>query len=76
MKLWLIYRTDDIDYDEYDSAVVMAETEEQARNLFPQDFDSKVNLKNVVVECIGKSDKKTEKKYSSLGIICSSFNAG
>ena len=76
MKLWLIYRTDDIDYDEYDSAVVIAETEEEARNLFPQDPYNKVDLKNVVAISIGKPDRKTEKKYAAKGIVCSSFNAG
>jgi len=76
MKLWLIYRTDDVEYDEYDSAVVIAETEEQARSLFPQSEYSKVDLKNVVAISIGKPDRKTEKKYAVEGIVCSSFNAG
>jgi len=35
MKLWLISRNGVIDYDEYDSAVVVAATEEQARNTHP-----------------------------------------
>ena len=35
MKLWLIARTDTIGYDDYDSAVVAAETEEAARVTHP-----------------------------------------
>lgn len=35
MKLYYIERLDRADYDEYDSAVVAAESEEQARTILP-----------------------------------------
>ena len=34
-KLWLVSRTDSIGYDEYGSAVVAADTEEEARTIHP-----------------------------------------
>ncbi len=34
MKLWLVSRTDPIGYDEYDSMVVAAETEEEAQGVY------------------------------------------
>jgi len=36
MKLWKIARTDRASYDEYDSAVVAAETEDAARGTHPR----------------------------------------
>ena len=41
MKLWLISQSINNDYDTYDSAVVAAETEEQARVTYPGDRDYK-----------------------------------
>lgn len=35
MKLWLISQSVNLGYDTYDSAVVAAETEEDARNTYP-----------------------------------------
>ena len=35
LKLWLISQTENVGYDIYDSAVVVAETAEQARNIHP-----------------------------------------
>jgi hypothetical protein len=37
-KLWLVKRTDRIWYDEYDSCVVAADTEEEARYTLPQSY--------------------------------------
>ena len=34
-KLWLVSRTDVVGYDEYDSVVVAADTEEEARAIHP-----------------------------------------
>lgn len=39
MKLWLISQDSNYDYDTYDSAVVAAETEEEARKTLPWDHD-------------------------------------
>lgn len=40
MKLWLISQSENNGWDTYDSAVVAAETEEEARNLYPDNWDS------------------------------------
>ena len=37
MKLWLISQSENNGYDTYDSAVVAAETEEEARVMYPGD---------------------------------------
>lgn len=40
MKLWLISQRDNNGYDTYDSAVVAAETEEEARCIHPDNWGS------------------------------------
>lgn len=40
MKLWLISQYENNNYDTYDSAVVAAETEEEARNIYPDNWDN------------------------------------
>jgi hypothetical protein len=40
MKLWLISQNVNNNWDTYDSAVVAAETEEDARNTYPDNWDS------------------------------------
>ena len=40
MKLWLISQNVNQNYDTYDSAVVAAETEEEARGIYPDNWDS------------------------------------
>jgi hypothetical protein len=44
MKLWLISQDENDDYDTYDSAVVAAETESEARSIHPG--DNQLSLKN------------------------------
>lgn len=39
MKLWLISQSENNGYDTYDSAVVAAETEEEARHTYPDNWD-------------------------------------
>ncbi len=83
MNLYKISQDVNDNYDTYDSAVVVAETEDKARKIHPseyeQQWDGTTNLysswtaiENVQVEYIG---------IAALGlqpgtIICSSFNAG
>ena len=38
MKLWLISQNENNNYDTYDSAVVAAETEEEARHTYPDNW--------------------------------------
>jgi hypothetical protein len=79
MKLWIISQTVNRGYDTYDSAVVAAETEEEARNIIPGS-DSWEDARRyggwaskpseVDVEYLGVTDRDIS------GIILSSFNAG
>jgi len=39
MKIWLVSRTDKVDYDEYDSCVVAAETRGEAMMIHPRSQD-------------------------------------
>lgn len=84
MNLYKLYRIDSIGYDEYDSCVVVAETEEAARHIHPsqyaekewwlgdravRDYWSKPN--ELVCELIG-----TTETLVAGTIVCASFNAG
>lgn len=83
MNLYLLSQTKVRGYDTFDSAVVAAESEEQAREIHPKgemwspytwdgwDTYSWPNPKDVVVEFIG-----TAKEGTPVGVICRSFNAG
>ncbi len=66
MKLWLIKRTDDVDYDQYDSGVYAADSESRARDIchFARPDHS-------TIQCIGEADPLIEE-----GWIVLSFNAG
>jgi len=81
MKLWLISQNVNTSYDTYDSAVVAAETEEEAKTMHPQhlfkqyscnqgwDNDTWCNIKHVKVEYLGETDKQK-------GVIIASYHAG
>jgi hypothetical protein len=79
MNLYLIYQTENVDYDIYDSAVVAAECGLQAQATHPsgfdgcfQDHDSNwCHAADVKVTLLGKAKAGTK-----AGVICSSFNAG
>jgi len=79
MKLWIISQTVNRGYDTYDSAVVAAETEEEARNILPygdnwndsRRFGHWANEPSeVTVEYLGVTDRDIS------GVVLSSFNAG
>lgn len=86
MNLYLISQTVNDDYDTYDSAVVAAESEDEARKMHPGqsqgDFyeswwtrDTEYGswasrLEDVKVELIGVSHENVSR------VICASFNAG
>jgi len=81
MKLWKLSRKGPTNYGEYDSAVVAAETEEEARMVHPSPFkkdwdgivtmyDSWVAPQKVIVEYLGETSRDIS------GVIVSSFNAG
>jgi hypothetical protein len=80
MKLYLISQDQNNDYDTYDSAVVCAKSEEEARNIHPNVFSddpwedsgawcSSPDLVTVIE--IGVANPS-----QAPGIVCSSFNAG
>ena len=83
MKIYKIYQTVNGDYDTYDSAVVCAENEEEAKKIHPSPyrkeevgiettaFDGWCSLKDVKVEEIGDANDDMKK-----GVIVASFNAG
>jgi hypothetical protein len=80
MNLYLISQDVNDDYDTYDSAVVCADTGDEARMIHPgggddwdgedEKYSSWCTAKNVLVEEIGIAHFGNCK-----GIICASFNA-
>ena len=64
MNIYKVYRTDPIGWDEYDSAVVVAENEQQARDLCPFEASDTDIVKAEIVD-----DK-------IAGVVVSSFHAG
>lgn len=89
MNLYLVRRTDDIVYDEYDSFVCAAESEEQARSMLPFGEElvrgePKENIRSLTIwEWTNDLNKikveyigKADEKYTKLTVILASFNAG
>ena len=84
MKIYLLTQNENTGYDTYDSCVVAAENEDEARKIHPHmntDYSAwRVGYwlriwcsdpKYVKVEYIGEADKSVKK-----GVILASFNAG
>jgi len=75
MKLWVISQKVNNDYDTYDSAVVAAETMEDARRIHPFGEHGRLETwatpESVSVEYLGEAKDGTAKS-----VICASFNAG
>lgn len=81
MNLYLIERDDNASYDEYISAIVCADSEEEAVKIHPGgDFfdtgwewndDWVKNPSHVECQKIGVADESVEK-----GVVLASFNAG
>lgn len=70
-KLWLVERTDDVGYDEYDSVIVAAPDVETARSLEPAETKGMFQgwSEELNITCIGSTDLPNQ-------IIHKSFNAG
>ena len=79
----------DTSYDEYDSAVVLARNEEEARRIHPQGWDNPpdhfrdtwVPPEQVEVTLVGRKNRGykpavDEPGYYHSRIVCASFNAG
>lgn len=77
MNLYRISQSDNSDYDTYDSAVVAAPSEEEARKIHPSGYNPwsmgswTESPEKVSVELIG-----TAVEGIAQGVICASFNAG
>jgi hypothetical protein len=72
MKLWLISQDVRDDYDSFDSAVVVASTEEEARRIQPSQYGHGwVEPEHVDVKFLGEAANTL-----SPGVVCASFNAG
>lgn len=79
MKLYRIWQTVNNDYDTYDSAIVCAENEEEARNTLPSPYGDwggsmpewADSPKQVKVKEIGIANSDQKK-----GVVLASFNAG
>jgi len=81
MKIYKIEQNVDNGYDTYDSAIVCAESEEEAKKIHPSGdgetqakatkYDCWCGLKDVNVEYLGEAKEELKK-----GVIVASFNAG
>ena len=76
MKLWLIHQAVNSNWDTYDSAVVVAKTEDEARHTHPSGEEHSslrtwCEPKDVVVEYLGTTSRKFPNK-----VVCASFNGG
>lgn len=89
MKIFMLERTDDIGYDEYDSVIVVAEDEQQARETHPRfgnEWDSEDecwtngtsgwtwDISSLEIEFLGSYLGQVGAERP--GVIMSSFNAG
>jgi len=81
MKLFLISQDEDCGYDTYDSAVVAAETPEEASKMHPSGDNKRFGKtwsawcnkpESVTVEYLGEADISIKEPT----VICASFNAG
>tara|TARA_R110000824_G_scaffold153443_2_gene325095 strand:+ start:171 stop:422 length:252 start_codon:yes stop_codon:yes gene_type:complete len=83
MKIYKIERRDDVGYDEFDSMIVAADSEDDAKSIHPygdasfpcwnNDYGSWVRKEEIdtllKIWCIGETELKK-------GVILASFNAG
>jgi len=80
MKLWLLTQTTVSGYDTYDSAVVFAETEEDARKIKVGSEYTWPGPELVTATLLGEAttgiEKIKAKPWRKTGVICASFNAG
>ena len=86
LKLWHVTRTDECGYDEYDSFVIAAPTEEDARHHHPMGYDMRLGshirfygdwivperCDTLIVKQIGIASEDIE----AITIIVASHNAG
>lgn len=79
MNIYLISQTLNDGHDTFESAVVIAKDEDQARHTHPRSVDEPWNeasevwapARYVVVEFVGKAPRGAKR-----AVVCASFNAG
>lgn len=88
LKLYLVRRTDEWSWDDYDSFVCAAHSEEEARTLAPGgDCESKADIFRFGEDgyidgwvsspnYVSVKEIGISEKYTEPTIICASFNAG
>lgn len=72
MKIYKLTRTDRVDYDEFDSIIVIAKNETNARKIKPSSTGTWSIDNHILCELIGTASKSYKKEIMLLG----SFNAG
>jgi hypothetical protein len=81
MKLWLISQNQTTGYDTYDSAVVVAESETEAKSIHPSGYADEwsdrhplwaTSPNNVTARYLGENSST----FKNGDVICASFNAG
>ena len=88
-SLYLVKRTDKVTWDEYDSFVVCAESEDEARRVYPSGemfFEDDMSERNKRCFKSGWTDKIETLEVICVGlasvslknhqVICASYNAG
>ncbi|KKL74499.1 hypothetical protein LCGC14_2064310 [marine sediment metagenome] len=71
MNIYLVSRTDEVDYDEYDAVVVVAHNAKEAKTIKPSDYGKEWETpENLQVLLVGTANRKRK------GIILASFKAG
>ena len=79
MKLWLISQDHNRGYDTYDCAVVIAETEQEARRIDLGGEQLWALPEHVKVKYIGEATEGLKGELATgdnEAVICASFNAG
>ena len=73
MKIYHLSRVDEVDYDEYDAFVVIASSEDEARNFAAYNGGGSnwLDVKEVTCVTVGRACRAV-----AAGILLGSFNAG
>ena len=78
-KVFLVQRTDPIDWDEYDSCVIIADNEEEVHKMIDGGDTSNFNQSDNNYWDTGKEYRKVTEinlNETKSYLLCSSFNAG
>lgn len=70
MKLWHLFRTDDIGYDEYEEKIISAKTEKRAREIANEQVGDEGKIWD------GETVKCELVKATEEGVYMSSFRSG